>query len=40
MYRVEVSNGFAALEDLNSEVEINSSWETIRDRITFRPKRI
>jgi hypothetical protein len=29
-FRVEVSNGFAALEDLDAEVEINSAWETIR----------
>jgi hypothetical protein len=28
-YRVEVSNGFAALEDLDAEVEINSAWEMI-----------
>jgi hypothetical protein len=27
---VEVSNRFAALEDLDTEVEINSAWETIR----------
>jgi hypothetical protein len=26
--RVEVSNRFAALEDLNAEVEINGSWGT------------
>jgi hypothetical protein len=29
-YRVEASNWFAALEVLDSEVEINSAWETIR----------
>jgi hypothetical protein len=28
---VEVSNRFAALEDLYAEVEINSVWETIRE---------
>jgi hypothetical protein len=28
-YRVEVSNRFAALEDLDAEVEINTIWETI-----------
>jgi hypothetical protein len=32
-YRVEVSNRFAALEDLDAEVEINSAWETIRENI-------
>jgi hypothetical protein len=26
-YRVEVSNRFAALEDLDVEVETNSAWE-------------
>jgi hypothetical protein len=25
--------GFAALEDLDSELEINSAWETIRENI-------
>jgi hypothetical protein len=29
-YRFEVSNRFAALEDLDAEMEINSAWETIR----------
>jgi hypothetical protein len=29
-FRVEVSNRFAALEDLDAELEINSAWETIR----------
>jgi hypothetical protein len=32
-YCVEVSNRFAALEDLDTEVEINSAWETIRENI-------
>jgi hypothetical protein len=31
--RVQVSNRFAALEDLDTEVEINSAWETIRENI-------
>jgi hypothetical protein len=30
---VEVSNKFAALEDLNAEVEFNSVWEMIRENI-------
>jgi hypothetical protein len=38
-YRVEVSNRFAALEDLDAEVEINSSWETIRENIKNFSKR-
>jgi hypothetical protein len=29
---------FAALEDLDAEVEINSAWETIRDNITISGK--
>jgi hypothetical protein len=28
-FRVEVSNRFAALEDLDAEVEINSAWERL-----------
>jgi hypothetical protein len=32
-YHVEVSNRFAALEDLDTEVEINSAWEMIRENI-------
>jgi hypothetical protein len=32
-FRVEVSNRFAALEDLDTEVGINSAWETIRENI-------
>jgi hypothetical protein len=35
---VEVSNGFAALEDLDTEVEINSAWETIRENINISAK--
>jgi hypothetical protein len=33
-----VSNRFAALEDLDKEVEINSAWETIRDNIKIAAK--
>jgi hypothetical protein len=32
-YPVEASNRFAALEDLDKEVEINSAWEMIRETI-------
>jgi hypothetical protein len=28
-YRVEVSNRFALLEDLDADVEFNSAWEKI-----------
>jgi hypothetical protein len=30
-YRVEVSNKFAALEDLGAEVKIKRAWEPIRE---------
>jgi hypothetical protein len=30
---VDLSNRFAALEDLGTEVEISSAWETIRENI-------
>jgi hypothetical protein len=29
-YRVEISNRFAALEELDTEMDINRAWETIR----------
>jgi hypothetical protein len=32
-YHVEVSNRFAAFEDLDIEVEINSAWEKILENI-------
>jgi hypothetical protein len=35
---VEVSNRFAALEDLDAEVETNSAWETIREHIKISVK--
>jgi hypothetical protein len=28
-YRVQISNRFATLEDLDTELEINSAWKTI-----------
>jgi hypothetical protein len=37
-FRVEVSNRFAALEDLDTEVEINSALETIREYIKISSK--
>jgi tartrate dehydratase alpha subunit/fumarate hydratase class I-like protein len=30
-HRVEVSNKFVALEDLEREIEIKNAWETIRE---------
>jgi flagellar biosynthesis/type III secretory pathway chaperone len=32
-YRVEVSNRFAVLEDLDAGEDINSIWETVRENI-------
>jgi hypothetical protein len=32
-FRVKVSNRFPASEDLDTEVEINSAWEPIRENI-------
>jgi hypothetical protein len=32
-YHVEISNRFAALENLDAEVDINSAWETIGENI-------
>jgi hypothetical protein len=32
-FRVEVSNRFAALEDLDTELDIISAWETIRESV-------
>jgi hypothetical protein len=29
-YRVEITNRFAALENLDAEVDINRAWETTR----------
>jgi hypothetical protein len=39
-FRVEVSHRFAALKDLDTEVEINSAWEMIRENTKFQPKRL
>jgi hypothetical protein len=36
--RVAVSNKFAALEDFDAEVEINSAWGTIRENIKISAK--
>jgi hypothetical protein len=38
MYCVEVSNMFAALEDWDAEVEINSAWEMIRENAKISAK--
>jgi hypothetical protein len=35
---VEISNGFAALENIDTEVDVNKAWETIRDNVNFSAK--
>jgi hypothetical protein len=35
---VEISNRFAALENLDTEVDINRGWETIRGNIKMSGK--
>jgi hypothetical protein len=37
-FRVEVSNRFAILEDLDAKVEINSAWEIIRENVKISAK--
>jgi hypothetical protein len=37
-YRVEISNRFAAFKNLDTEVNINSAWETIRENIKISAK--
>jgi hypothetical protein len=39
-YPVEVSNRFAALEDLDAEVEIISALETIRENMKISAKEV
>jgi hypothetical protein len=39
-YRVEVSNRFAALENLDTEMDINRAWETIGENIKIMTKRV
>jgi hypothetical protein len=38
-YCVEVLNRFAALEDLDVEVEVSSAWETITESINISAKQ-
>jgi hypothetical protein len=39
-YRVEISDRFATLENLDAEMDINRAWETIREISKFLPKRV
>jgi hypothetical protein len=37
-YRVEISKRIAALENLDTEVDINRAWETVRENIKISAK--
>jgi hypothetical protein len=37
-YRVEISNRFAAFENLDTEVNINEPWDTIKEDIKISAK--
>jgi hypothetical protein len=39
-YRVEISNRFAALENSDTEVDINTAWELLERISKFLPKRV
>jgi hypothetical protein len=40
LYRVEISHTFAALGNLDTEVDINRAWETIKETIKVSAKEI
>jgi hypothetical protein len=37
-YRVEISNRFVALENLDTEGDVKKAWETIRENIKISAK--
>jgi hypothetical protein len=37
-YRVEISNRFSLFESLDTEVDINRAWETVRENIKISAK--
>jgi hypothetical protein len=39
-YQITIKNRFAALENLDDGGDINRAWDTIRENIKFRPKRV
>jgi hypothetical protein len=39
-YHIQISNRFAALENLDTEVDNNKTWENIRENIKFQQKRV
>jgi hypothetical protein len=34
-YRVEISHRFTALENVDTEVDSNRAWETVRENVGF-----
>jgi hypothetical protein len=36
-YRVEITNRFAALENVSDDEDINRAWENIKDNIEINP---
>jgi hypothetical protein len=38
-YQIEITNRFAALEDLDGEGDINRAWENIKENIKLQLKR-
>jgi hypothetical protein len=38
-YQIEISKGFAALQNLDNGKDINRSWENIKDNIKTSTKR-
>jgi hypothetical protein len=39
-HHTETSNRFAALVNLDTEVDINGAWKTFRENTKFLPKRV
>jgi hypothetical protein len=39
-YRVEISNRFADLQDLDTEMNVNKAWEIIRENTKFQRSRV
>jgi hypothetical protein len=39
-YRVETSNKFTTLENLDAEVDINRSWVAVRENVKISAKRV
>jgi hypothetical protein len=39
-YQIEISKGFAALQNLDNGEDINKAWENIKDNIKTSTKRV